>query len=214
MKIKANDNLQIISYLTLRKFIGLLGIALPVIMVAGGMLTTKSFMVEQSISNYYHTGMRDIFVGILFVLGFFLLSYKGYQAIDDISGNLGFVFAIGVALCPTGPEHPVMHALHAIFATLLFAIFIFFSLYLFRKGSKPDSTTSRKKSRNIVYLVCGIVMIISVSGVGICLTFLSLTQLENTNIVFWLESVALWAFGISWLTKGKVLWEDVVSNTK
>jgi hypothetical protein len=28
------------------------------------------------------------------------------------------------------------------------------------------------------------------------------------NTTFWFESVALWAFGYSWLTKGKFLWKD------
>jgi hypothetical protein len=26
--------------------------------------------------------------------------------------------------------------------------------------------------------------------------------------VFWLESLALWAFGFSWLIKGETLWQD------
>ena len=26
--------------------------------------------------------------------------------------------------------------------------------------------------------------------------------------VFWLESIALFAFGISWLTKGELIWTD------
>jgi hypothetical protein len=47
--------------------------------------------------------MRDVYVATLYVFGFFLLSYKGYQRIDDIISNLGCVFAVGSALFPTTP---------------------------------------------------------------------------------------------------------------
>jgi hypothetical protein len=32
--------------------------------------------------------------------------------------------------------------------------------------------------------------------------------LKSLKPVFWLETIALWAFGISWLTKGAVLFRD------
>jgi hypothetical protein len=38
--------------------------------------------------------------------------------------------------------------------------------------------------------------------------FLSGTGLAELKPVFWLESLALWAFGLSWMTKGEVLLED------
>jgi hypothetical protein len=34
------------------------------------------------------------------------------------------------------------------------------------------------------------------------------TCLVNFNPVFWLESIALWAFGISWIVKGEVILKD------
>jgi hypothetical protein len=72
------DNLLVISYLTLRKVIGLLGLALPFLAMVGARLLFHTGL-QVSLSAYYHTGMRDVLVGILFAIGFFLGGYKGYE---------------------------------------------------------------------------------------------------------------------------------------
>ncbi len=32
--------------------------------------------------------------------------------------------------------------------------------------------------------------------------------LDDMHPVFWLESIALWAFGISWIVKGEIILKD------
>lgn len=66
-------NSLVISYLALRKAIGYLGIALPFVVVLGAWLL-KGLGIQSSISDYYFTDMRDVFVGILFSIGVFLAS--------------------------------------------------------------------------------------------------------------------------------------------
>lgn len=212
MKNTSSPNIQIISYLTLRTLIGLLGFILPVFLIIGEFFVSGNFYVYPSLSRYYYTSMRDIFTGVLFVIGFFLLSYKGYSKIDNITGNLGFVFAVGVALCPTGSQNQIIHILHYCFAGLLFSVFIFFSLYLFRKGKDQTDLSSGKKRRNAAYFVCGIIMIVCLVVIAISLITLSETRLESTKIVLIFETIALWAFGISWLTKGKLIKEMVFGD--
>ena len=90
----------IISYLALRRTIGILGISLPFIVIIGG-LTQGEPGLQGSISGYYYTNMRDLFVGILSGVALFLLSYRGYEEIDDIVANMGGVFALGMVLFPT-----------------------------------------------------------------------------------------------------------------
>jgi hypothetical protein len=99
-KASASENSLVVSYLTLRKAVGMLGIAMPFIVSLGGMLIFRDG-IQSSISSYYHTGMRDVLVGILWTIGFFLYSYKGYERVDNIAGNLACVFAVGVSLFPT-----------------------------------------------------------------------------------------------------------------
>lgn len=82
-----NGEPSIISYLTLRKFIGFLGMGLPFILLIGGWWDFGEG-IQSSVSAYYHTGMRNAFVGILFALGVFLMTYKGYDWVDNIFTTL------------------------------------------------------------------------------------------------------------------------------
>ena len=203
-KRPGNANDQIIPYFTLRILIGAAGISLPILLVLGKLIAENSFRLEYSISDYYDNSTAgDILVGVLFSLAFFLVSYKGYAPIDSIAANLGCAFALGVALFPTTSKNTFVHYAHFVFAFLLFSIFIFFSLYLFRK-SVPHPT-KQKKNRNKVYLICGILMILCIAGIAVSMIF---EVAPNLHLVFWLESIALVSFGFSWITKAEVLFHD------
>ena len=204
----------VISYLTLRKIVGVLGTSLPLVLIVGAWVIFGTGG-QSSISDYYHTGMGDVFVGTLCVIGFFLLSYRGYEPIDNIAGNLACVFCVGVALFPTTPEvitsgtDKVVGLVHLIFAALFFTTLIFFSLFLFTRTG-PGQPTRRKLQRNRVYRACGFVM----GGciVGILVFYLlpdrAATALEGFSPVFWLEGAAVIAFGVSWLVKGEAILSD------
>ncbi len=220
VNLNKKENPYVISYLTLRRAVGILGIALPVILVVGSVIACGCCNIQVSISNYYHTCMRNIFVGIMCVVGFFLFSYTGYDKRDNIAGHIGAVFAIGVALLPTAfkgtahclihplSENPLTGYLHLASAMLFFCVLIYFSLFLFTITKNP---TPQKKKRNLVYRVCGYTMLGCILLIGTYIILLKgkLLWLDNLNPVFWLEAFALWAFGISWLTKGEVLLRDV-----
>lgn len=198
------DNNQIISYYGLRVLIGATGILLPVLLVIGNLIANNTLQIEFSVSDYYDNGTAgDILVGILFVLGFFLMTYKGYDKTDSRAANLGCVFALGVALCPTTSNNLVIHNLHFVFALLLFSVFIFFSIYLFRKTG-PGRRTKQKDKRNNVYLACGIIMIACIAGIALAMLVFK-SAASSYHLVFWFESVALVCFGISWVTKAEVL---------
>ncbi|TMI85963.1 MAG: DUF998 domain-containing protein [Bacteroidetes bacterium] len=203
-KRAGNANDQIIPYYTLRILIGAAGISLPILLVIGKLIAENSFRLEYSISDYYDNSTAgDILVGVLFSLAFFLVSYKGYARIDSIAANLGCAFALGVALFPTTSKNTFVHYSHFVFSFLLFSVFIFFSLYLFRKSSPHP--TKQKKNRNKVYLVCGILMILCIAGIALCQIF---NIDANLHLVFWLESLALASFGFSWITKAEVVFQD------
>ena len=53
------------SYLEFRRAIGILGMALPFILLIGGFIFGNNSL-QYSLSHYYHTNMRDFFVGLLF----------------------------------------------------------------------------------------------------------------------------------------------------
>ncbi len=207
------DNRLVISYLTLRKAVGSLGIALPFILAIGGLLVHK-LAIQSSMSHYYHSDMRDIFVGILCAIAVFLISYKGYNREDDYVGDLAGLFAIGVALIPTAPDLAtgtvaVVGGLHLLFATGFFCTLAYFSLFLFTK-TNTSNPTPQKKQRNTVYKVSGFIILIAIGLIGFLAILPDSTSepIKSLKPVFWLESIAIIAFGISWLTKGEAILKD------
>ncbi len=213
----------IISYLTLRKAIGFLGVALPFAVSLGALIFFQTGL-QGSISGYYYTGMRNVFVGILWAIGFFLISYKGYGTYDTIAGVFGCVFAVGVTLFPTAPEDSpsareiLIGHLHLTFAALFFITLICFSLFLFTKTSKEKGhpITRRKRQRNVVYIICGIAMAICILLIAVFQILPADTkiQLKPYDPIFWLETVAILSFGISWLVKGETLLKDDAEDVR
>jgi hypothetical protein len=200
----AHDDM-VISYLILRRVVGILGVALPIILMLWGFALLGSLEIKSSLSEYYELDTRDAFVGILFALACFFFAYKGPEFIDDIAGDLACLFAFGVALFPIGGEY-WQGVVHLACALALFLVLAFFSLFLFTKSG--GQKTPRKKIRNRIYIACGVTMLVCIALIGIYNGFLKDTSVAAVKPVFWLESLALWAFGISWFIKGDTLVKD------
>lgn len=204
---KRNESSLVFSYLELRKAIGILGIALPFVLLLGALIIFQTGL-QSSISSYYYTGMRDVLVGTLVAFGIFLYSYKGYSG-DAIYGKLACVFAIGVALFPCLPSGAVtkiartISIFHLIFTIAFFLTLIYFSYFLFTK-SDQKVLPKKKQQRNIVYKTCGILMTICVLGIVISFFFSSAMAWLGSPI-FWFETGAILAFGVSWFTKGEAI---------
>ncbi len=194
-----------VSHLTLRRVVGVLGVALPVVLAMWGFVLCRCIEIQPSISDYYGLRTRDAFVGILFVIAWFLFAYRGYERQDDVAGDLACLFALAVALFPnSGKEWE--KAVHFVSATALFLVLSYFSLFLFTKSG--DRITPRKRTRNGIYKVCGAIMLACIALIGLYYWWLDDTLLSALKPVFWLESIALWAFGISWFVKGETLLRD------
>ena len=217
---KKNDNL-IISYKALRRLIGIMGILLPIINILGGCLIAK-IPVQQSISMYYYTNMRDFFVGLMFVVSLFLITYKGYNTLDLIISIITGAAGLGVAIFPCFSELYIgqkvgifqlspetSFIVHLTCAALFFVLLAFTSIFLFTQKHKNSSlVTPQKKRRNLVYIVCGILMLACVLGILICILILTKQQLYDSKIILIFESIALFSFGVSWLVKGETLFKD------
>lgn len=209
-----NNNL-VISYLGLRRAIGILGIALPFVLAIGEILHRGSG-IEGSISSYYHTGMRDVFVGCLCAIGIFLMSYRGYDR-DHIAGIFGGICAVGVALFPMAGEADhtshahVIGVLHYVFAALLFLTLAFFCLILFTKTGPENTPTPQKRQRNFVYKICGITILICIVLVPATRLLPGDSPVGSIGPVFWLEALAIVSFGVSWMVKGETILRDAAT---
>jgi len=192
------------SYLALRKAVGWIALLLPFTLMLGDFLIFKGESVQKSVSYYYYTGMGDFFIGACCAIALFLFFYSGYDKWDDWAGNLAGFFALGVALFPATEVGPsdLTGKIHLICAALFFLTLAVFSLFLFtRKGSDP---TPQKLIRNKIYVTCGLIIIACLVAIAIYPHFI---KGDNAAyFVFWAETLALIAFGISWLTKGEGFW--------
>jgi hypothetical protein len=207
MDSKSVPTAQTYSYLALRRAVGWIGILLPLTLIAGDHLIFHEKQVLLDISLYYHTGMRDVFVGAVCAIALFLFYYRGYDKWDNIVGNLAGFCALGVAWFPTTASGPLDFSgkVHFICASVFFLCLAFFSVFLFtRRIKKP---TLQKIKRNKIYVSCGIIMLVCLLAILIFFGFFE-AKYTKSSFVFWAETAALVAFGISWLTKGGSLYPD------
>jgi hypothetical protein len=205
----------VVSYIFLRRAVGVIGIALPIVLALGNIIIFSGSGILQSVSAYYYTGMRDTMVGFLFSIAIFLLAYRGLSWIDELAGKIGCFFAVGVALFPTSPPPPPVptplqeniSTAHFAFAAGMFLTLAFFSLFLFTKTDPNKEPTPEKKERNVIYIVCGLVMLGAIGLIGLK-ELIGSAAINALNPTYWLEAVAVIAFGVSWLIKGETLFRD------
>lgn len=92
------------SYLWMRVAIGLLGVVLPVLLViVDGLFVDARRPIRDSMSAYYHSSARDVFVGGLIATGLLLITYMSAKkrTYDYVLSTTGGLLVIVVALLPT-----------------------------------------------------------------------------------------------------------------
>lgn len=187
----------------LRCTIGILGMLLPVIVVLL-QFCNPVFKWPTSISVTWYTNACTPFMIILGIASVLLMFYKGYDIVDNILNTCAGIVGLGICLFPCwGPGYVandpvgafliptnISNQIHGICAFIFFGILAYNSFFQFTKTS--GDMTKNKKIRNVIYRICGIGMVTS---------FLILL-LPSFYIQVWLmETIALFFFGISWLTK-------------
>jgi hypothetical protein len=217
------NNSLLISFKTLRRLVGWLGIAIGFGVIIGGFIQSSN--IQSCISDYYYTNMRDFMVGILCAVGVFLLSYKGYERIDTVINFTTGICAFGIALFGDGfikgvcgifcLDGEISKYIHLFFAVSFFLLLAFNSIFLFTKTrifyysyetkEKITNPTNRKIIRNKIYIICGIIIFSAISIDAIYMIFFHNWSYYTSLI---LEIIALIAFGISWLIKGETILAD------
>lgn len=207
-KLTDPDHL-IISYFTLRRTIGFLAFFLPPALVFGSFILDHTKYIQVSMSAYYHTGVRNLLVGVICGISLFLFCYHGYKWYDSLLSKLAGLFALGIAFFPTSATNDktdFISILHYVTSGIFLVILAFMSFFLFTKSK--GTMTPRKKQRNRVYRICGIVIFVSVAGIPLFGLPGIGESVKSFKPTFVLEAIALIAFGISWLTKGEAILAD------
>jgi hypothetical protein len=216
LKAPAPKDPVVLSYLALRKAVGAVALGLPfAVSIPIFILHQK---IQTSISAYYYTGTGNLFVGSLCAIGMFMLCTRGYDSKDEIAGLFSAMCAIGVAMCPTTPEFGAschqydVGIAHYAFAAALFLTLSYFCLVLFKMSAEGHTVTRKKKQRNVVYTVCGIVILVSLVLLP---TLTLLLDNHHKKYLFagiapgiFFETTSLLAFGVAWLIKGETFLKD------
>lgn len=218
--IKGMDPIRTVQIL--RKGIGTVSIAMPFILIILSLI--PFFQVDEiqiSLSAYYYTNIREVFTGILCIVGFFLLVYQSDYIDNKLERKenllvriMGFA-AIGVALIPTNckPLHQSLGTCegmpsfipyaghfasigHMIATAILFLTFAYVSYTIFPINKDSSIDTENKNIYRFCSLIITIALILLVIN----------TQLEpklHTHMTLISETIILLSFGFSWFTKGK-----------
>lgn len=192
----------------LRCLIGGLSMALSLIVLT--LSITFGFGFPDSISaTYFVDTCIAPFMMILGAAGVLLFTYKGYDIVDDILNTMAGVFAWCICLFPCAAKEGLIGTfqlpanisdiIHMISAIAFFGILAYNSLFQFTKGV-PNPTPNKKK-RNVIFRVCGIGMITSF----ILLPLANLGIINIPHVIWWIETIALIFFGVSWLTKANCI---------
>lgn len=199
------------SYLVIRLVVGVIGICLPILLwVLDALVLRGGPTTRGSLSAYYHSGARDLFVGALCITGCLLLTYLAAQRAtwDYWLSTVAGAAVLGVALLPTarpdnylGPPTPlqarwgedVVAAIHfscaGVFILSLAALCFVFAARDERYGGRPG-----------LHRACGIAILAAVAWVLLgTVADLSIGWLTSLYVG---EVVSVWAFGLSWLVKG------------
>lgn len=165
-----------------------------------------------SISASYWTDARDIFVGSLVAVGFFLCAYNGAGGRKDWEYYLSkasCVFAIAIALFPTTntindkldsawtkaiaelfsltPDN-----IHLAASILLFTCLIAMMWYFSNRAQAKGKLNRSRTYRGIAIVMATGIILLSVMG----------ATLEWNNTTLWVEIWALSFFGAGWLLAG------------
>lgn len=200
-----------IDTIRLRKWVGWLGMLLPIIVLALCLIFQcvpgDHYFPDSISATYYYAPTITPFMIILGAAGILLMCYRGYTLCDDIINTITGVAAECICLFPCGNGNydlvgtfqiPVEISMwiHNISAVVFFILLAYNVLFLFTKSS--GEMTPNKKKRNIIFRVCGIGMVVSLLAIV-------LVSIFNIWAGTWaVEAAALFFFGIAFLTKADV----------
>lgn len=199
------------SYLMLRRIVGALGLAIPVLLVFGEPLAFGGGPFPRgSLSAYYYSGLRDVFVGALCAIGVFLVTYKvAERSRENRLSTCAGLAVIVVALFPTGrpwsgvPATPLQQRLgeglvegiHFAAAGVFIAALGVISYYFSKPPPAGADVSQTRWAR--VHLVSAA----AIAAALLLAVIAGLTGRPPRGLLI-AEWIAIWAFGASWLTKG------------
>jgi hypothetical protein len=187
------------TYLCLRLVMAVIAISLPLVFLVSAYWVG----MQNSISAFYHTDMRNVFVGVLFAIGICLYVYKGYNNLENYGLTTAGVFLLGVALSPTSSPNvslawyfPVIHNICAVTFFGLIAIVCIFA--------RENGITKTEEFRSAYFFTAFLMGLVLVAAFALLLID-KIWGIGFSTSTFWVEAAAVWVFAGYWCIKSREL---------
>jgi hypothetical protein len=196
------------SYALTRFTVGIVAFLLPIVVLIWGLTLgdvpwfTDGISTAPSLSAYYYTPARNVFIGALWVVGVFMIFHRAETSTQTFWMALAGLTAILVASVPTGsPEglpaaagagatSPVGPFIHTASASLFFLIMMIYIGFVF-----PNSGVRHARVHNILHRL-------SAGAIAIQLVILGLAGTPLYTLpkgaTFWFEAGMLMFVGFAW----------------
>lgn len=187
------------TYFVLRMVIGGGAIALPIALLVWAAVDPGVVMMG-SISGFYYTQARSIFIGTVVAIGVALVAYRGYTRGENSLLNAAGGLAIVVALVPTeGPALTGLNPANVIHAVAAVAFFVLAALSIIFYGHETLSALPDPRRRHRYRLTYRVltVLVLVLPVVALLVAWL----LGSTGALFVVETAALYAFAAFWMVK-------------
>lgn len=199
------------TYITLRYGLAVVAFALPFVLYVAGKLDGLS--LQDSISAYYWatgTGAntaRVWLVGGIFAIAAGLYLYKGFTVSENLALNAASLLGAGAAVvpmewdCASGCGRFSVHGFCAVAMFICLVYVVWFrakDTLKFLPGGETGTEAKKYKRR---YAVIGFVMALTPIAAFVLISILG----KKTAFVFFIESLAVWAFAAFWYVKSREL---------
>ena len=190
-----------IDHRTLKLLVGIIALSLGTL--------TDFFANEplESISASYYEGgwSQSLFVGFLFAIAAFLLSYNGKCLHEMILSKVAALAAFGVAMfpCKCDDRVEIIKHVHGVSAAVMFLILAHFCYLFFRRAKMKGHKEAVR--REFIYASCGVAILAEVLVLAFDAMLGHSIKGAIPRLTFYCETAALIAFGISWLTASRTL---------
>jgi hypothetical protein len=206
------------AWLIHRLTIGILGIAMPVLLIIGERVLFSRDRLDfprASLSAYFYSGLSVIFTGTLVATAVFLITFKITHAlVDNLLTLVAGVGALGVALFPTGPERgetaaPIARligvhtcqVIHSVSAVVFIGALALMSRHFAQVAARWP----------MVHNVCAFLMV-AVAVAALVAGARGVRTVGPFSGLLLVELICTYAFGVSWLVRGIELRRELIGR--
>ncbi|WP_255583711.1 hypothetical protein [Dietzia sp. ANT_WB102] len=187
------------TYFVLRMVIAGGAVALPPALLVWAVVDRRVDAVN-SISAFYYTPARGLFVGTLVAIGVALVAYRGYTRGENRLLNAAGMLAMVVALFPTeDPALPGLNAVSVIHAVAAVSFFVLAALSILFYGQQTISSIPNRdlqRSYLLGYRIL-VVLLLLLPALALLIAWV----MDSTMWLFLVETAALYAFATFWIVK-------------